>query len=106
MQRMIDEGNVFLGKYHEKRDDWTINYRVPKKTTRKLKTVWWEKAYDAGTHGTEMLKNFSVRKGCSRSRSPSTPFGTVSPRLSESTRTPSSSTSSLARERRSMRPVF
>jgi adenine-specific DNA-methyltransferase len=51
MQRMIDEGNVLLGKYHEKRDDWTINYRVPKKNTRKLKTVWWEKSHDAGTHG-------------------------------------------------------
>jgi adenine-specific DNA-methyltransferase len=57
MQKMIDEGNVFLGRYHKKRDDWTINYRVPKKTTRKLKTVWWEKSHDAGTHGTQLLKN-------------------------------------------------
>lgn len=56
MQRMIDEGNVLLGKYHVKRDDWTINYRVPKKNTHKLKTVWWEKSHDAGTHGTELLK--------------------------------------------------
>jgi adenine-specific DNA-methyltransferase len=63
MQKMIDEGNVILGKYHKKRDDWTINYRVPKKVTRKLKTVWWEKAHDAGTHGTEMLKKFLGSQG-------------------------------------------
>lgn len=63
MQKMIDLGNVFLGKYHEKRDDWTINYRVPKKNTRKLKTVWWEKSHDAGTHGTEMLKRLLGAQG-------------------------------------------
>lgn len=63
MQRMIDEGNVLLGRYHETRDDWTINYRVPKKSTRKLKTVWWDKSHDAGTHGTEMLKKLLGKQG-------------------------------------------
>jgi adenine-specific DNA-methyltransferase len=63
MQKMIDEGNVVLGRYHAKRDDWTINYRVPKKNTRKLKTVWWDKAHDAGTHGTELLKKFLGKQG-------------------------------------------
>jgi glucose-1-phosphate adenylyltransferase len=48
-QTLIDAGNVLLGKYHEERDDWTINYRVPKKKTRKLKTVWWEKSHDASS---------------------------------------------------------
>lgn len=63
MQRMIDEGHVALGKYHQDRDDWTLNYRVPKKTTRKLKTVWWERAHDAGTHGTELLKKLLGQPG-------------------------------------------
>jgi adenine-specific DNA-methyltransferase len=63
MQRMIDHGNVLLGKYHKDRDDWTINYRVPKKNTRKLKTVWWEKSHDAGTHGTELLKRLLGEQG-------------------------------------------
>jgi adenine-specific DNA-methyltransferase len=63
MQRLIDEGNVFLGKYHPKRNDWTLKYRVPRKTTRKLKTVWLGKAYDAGTHGTELLKNLLGQPG-------------------------------------------
>jgi adenine-specific DNA-methyltransferase len=55
MQKLIDQDRVFLGRYHKKRDDWTINYRVPLKKTRKLKTVWWEKSHDAGTHGTNLL---------------------------------------------------
>lgn len=63
MQEMIDRGNVLLGKYHAKRDDWTINYRVPKKNTRKLKTVWWDKSHDAGTHGTELLKRLLGGQG-------------------------------------------
>jgi adenine-specific DNA-methyltransferase len=63
MQRMIDDGNVFVGRYHPQRDDWTINYRIPKKNTRKLKTVWWEKSHDAGTHGTELLKKLLGQPG-------------------------------------------
>ena len=63
MQLLIDAGNVLLGKYHRDRDDWTINYRIPKKNSRKLKTVWWEKAHDAGTHGTELLKKFLGQPG-------------------------------------------
>jgi adenine-specific DNA-methyltransferase len=47
---------MFLGKYHPDRDTWTLNYRVPRKLTRKLKTVWTDSAYDAGTHGTELLR--------------------------------------------------
>jgi hypothetical protein len=76
------KGNVLLGKYHEKRDDWTINYRVPKKNTRKLKTVWWEKAHDAGTHGTELLKRLLGGQGCSRFPSRYTPSGIASLSLS------------------------
>lgn len=63
MQRMIDGGHVALGKYHVERDDWTLKYRVPRKNTRKLKTVWWEKPHDAGTHGTELLKKLLGQPG-------------------------------------------
>lgn len=63
MQKLIDAGNVLLGKHHKDRDDWTINYRVPKKNSRKLKTVWWEKSHDAGTHGTELLKRLLGKPG-------------------------------------------
>lgn len=63
MQLLIDQGNVVLGKYNSKRDSWTINYRVPRKATRKLKTVWVNRAYDAGTHGTEMLRKLLGEPG-------------------------------------------
>ena len=63
MQKMIDAGNVVLGRFHATRDDWTINYRVPKKNSRKLKTVWWEKTHDAGTHGTALLKKLLGGQG-------------------------------------------
>lgn len=63
MQSRIDKGNVFLGKYNSKLDSWTINYRVPKKKVRKLKTIWINKAYDAGTHGTELLRRILGHPG-------------------------------------------
>lgn len=56
MQKRIDAGDLVLGKYNAKRDSWTIKYRVPLKPTRKLKTVWVNRAHDAGTHGTELLR--------------------------------------------------
>ena len=63
MQNMIDQGKVVLGEYNSKRDSWTINYRVPSKITRKLKTLWVNKAYDAGTHGTGMLRRILGQPG-------------------------------------------
>ena len=63
MQALIDAGDVVLGSYNRKRDTWTINYRVPKKKTRKLKTVWVKTAYDAGTHGTELLRRILGEPG-------------------------------------------
>jgi len=63
MQNIIDQGNVFLGRYNSKIGSWTINYRVPKKITRKLKTLWVNKAYDAGTHGTGMLRKILGQPG-------------------------------------------
>ncbi len=63
MQAIIDAGNLFLGKYHPDRNTWTLNYRVPRKLTRKLKTVWFDRAYDAGTHGTELLRRLLGEPG-------------------------------------------
>lgn len=63
MQARIDTGDVVLRTYNSKTDSWTINYRVPKKRTRKLKTVWVKKEYDAGTHGTELLRRILGEPG-------------------------------------------
>ena len=64
MQRLIDAGNVVLGKYHPKRDDWTINYRVPKKVAKaKEAGVVGRAGHDAGTHSTELLREFPGAQG-------------------------------------------
>ncbi len=63
MQALIDAGNVVLRGYNSKRDSWTINYRVPRKKTRKLKSVWVRRAYDAGTHGTELVRRLLGEPG-------------------------------------------
>src|SRR4029077_1967734 len=46
-----------------RRGTWTLNYAVPRRTTRKWKTVWWETSYDAGTHGTEVLRTLLGKPG-------------------------------------------
>ncbi|HCG00489.1 MAG TPA: hypothetical protein DEV93_08070 [Chloroflexi bacterium] len=55
MQARIELGNVVLGKYNRTQDSWTVNIRYPRNKSRKLKTVWWDTAHDAGTHGTQLL---------------------------------------------------
>jgi adenine-specific DNA-methyltransferase len=55
MQRLIETGDIVLGAYNKTNDSWTINRRVPKKTAKRLKTVWRLKSHDAGTHGTVLL---------------------------------------------------
>ena len=55
MQKLVDAGEIVLGSYNRKLDSWTINRRVPRKTLKKVKTVWRHKSHDAGTHGTVML---------------------------------------------------
>ncbi len=47
-----------LGRYNAAVDNWTINLVVPRKSTVKQKTVWWETRHDAGTHGTTLLQRF------------------------------------------------
>ncbi len=55
MQERIDKGLVILGRYNKPQDTYTINYWVRRTASKKLKTVWWEKPHDAGTHGTTLL---------------------------------------------------
>lgn len=63
MRRELEAGNLFLGQYNKDRDSWTINIRRPKKTSGKIKTVWVEKQYDAGTHGTGMVRKLLGKPG-------------------------------------------
>ena len=55
MQKLVDAGRVVLGKQNVKRGSWTLNIWERKPAERKVKTLWWQKAHDAGTHGTTLL---------------------------------------------------
>lgn len=62
MQKLIDAKRVRLGKYNANYDTWTLNIWERKPESKKLKTVWWKKAHDAGTHGTTLLHNILGRR--------------------------------------------
>ena len=62
MQKLIDVGRVRLGKYNPTYDSWTLNIWERKPESKKLKTVWWKKAHDAGTHGTTLLHKILGRR--------------------------------------------
>ncbi len=53
MKNYIAQGVIVVRR---KKDGELVFWRqVPKTTTKRLKTVWWEKSHDAGTHGTALL---------------------------------------------------
>lgn len=55
MQALIEEGRVVTGRFNAEQNVWTINVWYPRAAAKKLKTVWWDTAHDAGTHGTTLL---------------------------------------------------
>jgi len=62
MQELIDARRVRLGKYNAASDSWTLNIWERKPESKKLKTVWWKKSHDAGTHGTTLLHTILGRR--------------------------------------------
>lgn len=62
MQKLIDEGRVVLGRFNVATQSWTVNLWVRKSEARKLKTVWWNTAHDAGTHGTSLINKILGRR--------------------------------------------
>jgi adenine-specific DNA-methyltransferase len=62
MQELIDAKRVRLGKYNPATGTWTLNIWVKRPESKKLKTVWWKRAHDAGTHGTTLLHNILGRR--------------------------------------------
>jgi adenine-specific DNA-methyltransferase len=62
MQERINAGMVRLGKYNTASDSWTINIWYRKPESKKLKTVWWKRSHDAGTHGTTLLHTILGRR--------------------------------------------
>lgn len=58
MLKLINDGEIRLGRYNKKRDTWAIN-RVQERRDivplKKLKTVWRHTSHNAGTHGSGLL---------------------------------------------------
>ena len=62
MQDLIAVRRIRLGKYNAAANSWTLNIWVRKSESKKLKTVWWKKSHDAGTHGTTLLHKILGRR--------------------------------------------
>lgn len=62
MQGLIDVGRVRLGKFNATTNSWTLNIWERKPESKKLKTVWWKRSHDAGTHGTTLLHTILGRR--------------------------------------------
>lgn len=53
MERYIDEGAIVVGR--KTGDTYALNHRRLRNPVRRLKSVWWDRAHDAGVHGTNVL---------------------------------------------------
>lgn len=62
MQSLVDQNRVVMGRYNEVQKIWTLNIWERSTLSKKLKTVWWETAHDAGTHGTTLLHKLLGRR--------------------------------------------
>jgi adenine-specific DNA-methyltransferase len=62
MQTLIDANRVRLGRFNAATNSWTLNIWERKPESKKLKTVWWKRSHDAGTHGTTLLHTILGRR--------------------------------------------
>jgi adenine-specific DNA-methyltransferase len=65
MREEIAKGNIKIGRFNPKRNTYAVNVRRVRRTTQRFRerTIWWEKAYDAGSNGTNILKKLLGSSG-------------------------------------------
>jgi len=65
MRREIAAGNLKVGRFNRKRNTYAVNVRRLRRTEQRFReiNVWWEKSYDAGSNGTNILKNILGQSG-------------------------------------------
>lgn len=65
MTDLIERGQIRVGRYNAKRDDYTLNHWKPRLSpqAQRVRTVWWRTYLDAGTHGTTLLQRYLGRRG-------------------------------------------
>jgi adenine-specific DNA-methyltransferase len=64
MQRLIEQGAIRVGRYNQGLDTYALNHWKPRSGPRRqrVRTVWWRKAHDAGTHGTTLVTKMLGRR--------------------------------------------
>lgn len=65
MREEIAKGNIRIGRFNPKRSTYAVNVRRVRRTRQRFRerTIWWEKSYDAGSNGTNILKNLLGASG-------------------------------------------
>ena len=65
MAAEISKGNIKIGRFNPKRNTYAVNVRRVRRTKQRYRerTIWWEKAYDAGSNGTNVLKRLLGASG-------------------------------------------
>jgi adenine-specific DNA-methyltransferase len=64
MQALIDRGEIIVSGFSKRTGQgWVLNHRRPKRQTKRLKTVWWERRHDAGAHGSDLLTAYLGEAG-------------------------------------------
>jgi adenine-specific DNA-methyltransferase len=65
MRAEIEKGNIRIGRFNPKRKTYAVNVRRVRRTAQRFRerTIWWEKAYDAGSNGTNILKRLLGESG-------------------------------------------
>jgi adenine-specific DNA-methyltransferase len=65
MRSEIDKGNIRIGRFNAKRNTYAVNVRRVRRTRQRFRerTIWWERSYDAGSNGTNILKNLLGSSG-------------------------------------------
>jgi adenine-specific DNA-methyltransferase len=65
MRDEIAKGNIRIGRFNPKRNTYAVNVRRVRRTSQRFRerTIWWEKSYDAGSNGTNILKKLLGSSG-------------------------------------------
>lgn len=65
MAAEIGNGNIKVGRFNPKRNTYAVNVRRVRRTRQRFRerTIWWEKSYDAGSNGTNVLKRLLGASG-------------------------------------------
>jgi adenine-specific DNA-methyltransferase len=65
MREEIAKGNIKIGRFNKTRNTYAVNVRRVRRTRQRFRerTIWWEKSYDAGSNGTNILKKLLGSSG-------------------------------------------